>query len=133
MAVCILFVWQANHAVVAAMKAHGIKFARATASSGGVMAALAILDAANLELGTRQCFDLRSEPATIPASMRSFFAVYRQYFRCFRSAADRKRVPISELGGRLFLALSRSFSGVGVSTNGLSCDLCAGVAKGRDF
>ena len=60
---------------VAAMRAHNVQFARASASSGGVMAALATLNAADLDLGVRQCFDLRSERATTPSSVRSFFAV----------------------------------------------------------
>ena len=71
---------------VAALKDNGVTFSRATASSGGVMAALALLGGADLHLGIRQCFDLRNEKATAPGSIRSFFAVYREYFRCFRNA-----------------------------------------------
>lgn len=89
------------------MRYHNVRFARASASSGGVMAALAALDAADLELGVRQCFDLRSERATTPSSVRSFFAVYRQYFRCFRDAAFRERRPVAWLNGRLFVRLGR--------------------------
>ena len=39
--------------VVAALRDHGVKFEQASATSGGVMAALAILDAANLEVAYR--------------------------------------------------------------------------------
>ena len=72
--------------VVAAFRKHKIKFTHATASSGGVMAALAMLGGADLELGVRQCFDLRAEPATIPGSICAFMCVYRNYFHCFRDA-----------------------------------------------
>lgn len=92
---------------VAALKAHDVKFTHASASSGGVMAALAILDAADLELGVAQCFDLRAEPATTPSSVRAFFSVYRQYFKCFRNAACKKRMPAEALYERLWVRLGR--------------------------
>jgi hypothetical protein len=116
--------------VVAALRDFDIQFEKVTASSGGVMAALALLGGADLELGVRfspalcfvfqattleprynptgrQCFDLRSEPATIPGSIRAFFAVYRQYFRSFRSKQHQQQRPLAELNDRLFVRLGR--------------------------
>lgn len=93
--------------VVAALRAHNVRFVSATASSGGVMAALAVLNAADLDLGVRQCFDLRAESATIPSSVKAFFAVYRQYFRCFRAATEKARAPIASLKGKLWVRLGR--------------------------
>ena len=92
---------------VAALRAHDIKFTHASASSGGVMAALAILDAADLELGVRQCMDLRVEPSTTPSSVKAFFAVYRQYFRCFPDSAHQKKMPIDSIRGRLWVRLGK--------------------------
>ena len=86
---------------------HGITFEKVTASSGGVMAALALLRGADLHLGIRQCFDLRNEKATTPSSIRSFFAVYREYFRCFRNAHYRKNHGLQKLNGRLYVRLGR--------------------------
>jgi len=45
------------------------------------MAALAVLGGGDLDLGIRQCFDLRfQEAATVPSFISSFFTGYRQYF-----------------------------------------------------
>jgi hypothetical protein len=71
------------------------------------MAALALLGGADLKLGIRQCFDLRDEKATTPGSIRSFFAVYREYFRCFRSFSFQRDMRLSELRGKLFVRLGR--------------------------
>ena len=92
---------------VAAFRDFGVTFSKATASSGGVMAALALLGGADLDLGIRQCFDLRGEKATTPGSIRSFFAVYREYFRCFRSTERQRSMRLSELRDRLFVRLGR--------------------------
>jgi len=92
---------------VAALRDFGVGFRKATASSGGVMAALALLGGADLDLGVRQCFDLRHEKATTPGSIRSFFAVYREYFRCFRSPAFQRTVRLSELRDRLYVRLGK--------------------------
>jgi len=94
--------------IVTALRHFNIKFDTASGSSGGVMAALAILGASDLNLGIRQCFDLRFlESATVPGSIRSFFQVYRQYFRSYRSKEYQKRVPIESLKGRLLVRLGR--------------------------
>jgi len=90
--------------VVKALQDHNIRFDTATGSSAGVMAALALLGGADLDLGTRQCFDLGLESGTVPGSIRSFFLTYRQYFRCFRK---RERMTLAELRGRLFIQLAR--------------------------
>eukprot|EP00614_Pseudopedinella_elastica_P011121 CAMPEP_0172599302 /NCGR_PEP_ID=MMETSP1068-20121228/19365_1 /TAXON_ID=35684 /ORGANISM="Pseudopedinella elastica, Strain CCMP716" /LENGTH=450 /DNA_ID=CAMNT_0013399511 /DNA_START=80 /DNA_END=1432 /DNA_ORIENTATION=+ len=108
--------------VVAALRDHGVKFEQASATSGGVMAALAILDAANLELGIRQCFDLRAEPAAMPWCPQSFFDMYRRYFRAFRDAAAKARVPLAELRGRLFVRLGRVAFKWGPAAKGLAWD-----------
>lgn len=71
------------------------------------MAALALLGGADLKLGIRQCFDLRDEKATTPGSIRSFFAVYREYFRCFRSFSFQRDMRLSALRGKLFVRLGR--------------------------
>jgi hypothetical protein len=92
---------------VAALRDFGVTFTKATASSGGVMAALALLGGADLHLGVRQCFDLRDEKATTPGSIRSFFAVYREYFRCFRNPAFQRSLRLSELRDRLYVRLGR--------------------------
>ena len=57
---------------VAALKDNGVTFSRATASSGGVMAALALLGGADLHLGIRQCFSL-AQPK-LPCTHRSLQA-----------------------------------------------------------
>jgi len=94
--------------VVAALRHFNIKFETATGSSGGVMAALALLDGGDLDLGIRQCFDLRfSEGATVPGSIRSFFQVYREYFRSYRRKEYQKRMSIESLKDRLFVRLGR--------------------------
>ena len=82
-----------------------VKFETATASSGGVMAALAILGGADIDVGIRQCFDLRLEPAAMPWSFSSFFDMYRQYFRIFRPKEYQLRVPLSSLHDRLYVRL----------------------------
>ena len=82
-----------------------VKFETATASSGGVMAALAILGGADIDVGIRQCFDLRLEPAAMPWSFKSFFDMYRQYFRIFRSEEYQRRVPLASLCDRLYVRL----------------------------
>jgi len=92
---------------VAALRDYGVTFSKATASSGGVMAALALLGGADLHLGVRQCFDLRDEKATTPGSIRSFFAVYREYFRCFRNPKFQRSLRLQELRDRLYVRLGR--------------------------
>lgn len=94
--------------VVTALRHFNIKFETATGSSGGVMAALALLDGGDIELGIQQCFDLRFlEGATIPGSISSFFSVYREYFRSYRRKIYQERTSISSLKDRLFVRLGR--------------------------
>jgi len=94
--------------VATALRHFKIKFDTASGSSGGVMAALAVLGGGDMDLGIRQCFDLRfQEAATVPGSISSFFNVYRQYFRSYRRKLFQERVSIQSLKNRLFVRLGR--------------------------
>jgi len=94
--------------VIKALRHFDIKFQTATGSSGGVMAALAVLGGGDLDLGIKQCFDLRfQEAATVPGSISSFFAVYRQYFKSFRRKLFQEHLSIHSLKNRLFVRLGR--------------------------
>ena len=93
--------------VAKALMDHDVKFRTATGTSGGVMAALAILGGADIDVGIRQCFDLRLEPAAMPWSFSSFFQAYRQYFHIYRPAEYKEKTPLSELRDRLFVRLGK--------------------------
>jgi len=94
--------------VASALRHFKIKFETATGFSVGVMAALAVLGGGYLDLGTRQCFDLRfQEAATVPGSITSFFAVYRQYFLSYRRSLFQESSSIGSLKNSPFVSLGR--------------------------
>jgi hypothetical protein len=94
--------------VAKALKEAKVKVKTATASSGGVMAALAMLGGADIDIGIRQCFDLRLEPSTLPwAVFSDFFKVYRVYFQHFRSSKYKEALPLSALNEKLVVRLGR--------------------------
>eukprot|EP00746_Dinoflagellata_sp_MGD_P034723 gnl/MRDRNA2_/MRDRNA2_18298_c0_seq1.p1 gnl/MRDRNA2_/MRDRNA2_18298_c0~~gnl/MRDRNA2_/MRDRNA2_18298_c0_seq1.p1 ORF type:complete len:394 (+),score=49.89 gnl/MRDRNA2_/MRDRNA2_18298_c0_seq1:82-1263(+) len=97
--------------VALCLRDNDITFSVATGQSGGVMAALVVLNAADLEVGIRQCFDLRQEKATNITSISAFRATYRQYFKCFRNKEFRALTAIRSLQKRLRVSVSLLQSG----------------------
>eukprot|EP00565_Helicotheca_tamesis_P006761 CAMPEP_0185725000 /NCGR_PEP_ID=MMETSP1171-20130828/1339_1 /TAXON_ID=374046 /ORGANISM="Helicotheca tamensis, Strain CCMP826" /LENGTH=391 /DNA_ID=CAMNT_0028392989 /DNA_START=67 /DNA_END=1239 /DNA_ORIENTATION=+ len=94
--------------VVSALRDYNIRFSKATATSGGCMAALAMIGGGDPDLVVRQCFDLRCEKGTTIGSIRSFMAVYREYFRCFRGHEKGQcHMSLADLRNRLFVRLGR--------------------------
>jgi len=92
--------------VALCLRDHNVTFDVATGVSGGAMAALAALQAADLHVGIRQCFDLRQERSTILMSIAAFRATYRQYFLCFRHQQFRASSPVKSLENKLRVILA---------------------------
>lgn len=78
-----------------------ITFQKAFGVSAGAQAALAMSEGADLELGIRQCFDLRDE--TVYFTINYMFDLYGKYFEKFRGIGKRN---LDELNSSLFVGVS---------------------------
>lgn len=97
--------------VVLCLRDNGITFEVATGASGGVMAALAVLKAADLEVGIRQSFDLRQETVSCITSVSAFRKMLKHYFFSFRRSEFQKAMTVESLRGRFRVLLGLLPSG----------------------
>lgn len=87
--------------VVKCLMDNQITFQKTFGVSAGAQAALAMNEGADLELGLRQCFDLRDE--TVYFTVSYMFDLYGKYFEKFRGVGKRS---LDELNSSLFVGVS---------------------------